>query len=144
MSETTPTGALTDDDVRGIILRSLRLAAIVTGICVPLVWWKLGWPSAVYLIVGAAISTTGIFESFRLMNALMRRMELQMKGETAEVPLKRPVLVGFFLRMGIALVVLYVSLKTLDGSVYALASGLLLGVIALSIEGMRTMRPWSV
>jgi len=55
-----------------------------------------------------------------------------------------PVLVGFFLRMGIAVVALYVTLKTLDGSVYALAAGLVLGVFALSIEAFRVMRVWTV
>ena len=34
------------------------------------------------------------------------------------------VLVGFFLRLGLTLVLLYVSLKYLNGSVYALAAGL--------------------
>ena len=37
------------------------------------------------------------------------------------------VLLGFFLRLGLTVVVLYVSLKYLNGSVYALAAGLGLG-----------------
>jgi hypothetical protein len=54
------------------------------------------------------------------------------------------VLIGFFLRLGLALVVLYVSLKYLDGSVYALVAGLALGVAALSIEGLRLVKSWTV
>jgi hypothetical protein len=54
------------------------------------------------------------------------------------------VLVGFFLRLGIAVVLLYVSLKYLNGSVYALAAGLALGVFALAVEGLRLMKAWTV
>jgi hypothetical protein len=54
------------------------------------------------------------------------------------------VLVNFFLRLGLTVAVLYVSLKLLDGSVYALAGGLALGVFALSVEGLRLMKAWTV
>ena len=54
------------------------------------------------------------------------------------------VLVGFFLRLGVALVALYVSLKSLDGSVYALVAGLALGMVALTIEALRLVRSWTV
>ena len=46
--------------------------------------------------------------------------------------------------LGLTLVVLYVSLKFLDGSVYALAAGLAMGVFALSFEGLRLVRAWTV
>jgi len=55
-----------------------------------------------------------------------------------------PVLIGFFLRLGLALALLYGSLKLLDGSVYALIGGLALGVAALSIEGLRLIKSWTV
>jgi hypothetical protein len=54
------------------------------------------------------------------------------------------VLAGFFLRLGLTVVLLYVSLKTLDGSVYALAAGLALGVFSLAVEGLRLMKAWTV
>jgi hypothetical protein len=54
------------------------------------------------------------------------------------------VLVGFFLRLGVALVALYVSLRYLDGSVYALVAGLALGMVALTIEALRLVRSWTV
>ena len=105
----------------------------------PLVWWKMGWQSAVLLVVGTAISGSGLFEWLRLMTAVMVRMD---GGEKA-----RPmgmVLFGFFLRLGLTVAVLYVSLKFLNGSVYALAGGLVLGVFALSVEGLRLMKAWTV
>jgi hypothetical protein len=54
------------------------------------------------------------------------------------------VLIGFFLRLAGAVVLLYVSLKLLHGSVYALAAGLALGVFALAVEGLRLIKAWTV
>ena len=136
---------LTDEDAKRTILRAIRLTAIVTAVGIPLLWWKLGWQSGAYLVVGAAISASGLYEWLRLMTAVMRRMDVPAEGgEPAKVRPIAPILLGFFLRMGLAVVVLYAILKSLDGSVYALAGGLLLGVIALSIEAFRMMRLWTV
>jgi hypothetical protein len=73
------------------------------------------------------------------MTAVMARMD----GGTAAKPMTM-VLVNFFLRLGLTVVLLYVSLKLLNGSVYALAGGLALGVFALSVEGLRLMKAWTV
>lgn len=130
---------LTDEDVRRTMLRALRLLAILAAIGVVLAWWKMGWQSAALLAVGAAISASGLWEWTRLMAAVISRMDA---GANA-----RPVgtvLVGFFLRLGVALVALYVSLKYLDGSVYALVAGLAMGMIALTIEALRLVRSWTV
>jgi|SRR5271154_3075483 len=131
--------SFTDADFKQTIWRALRLLAIVTVVGVPLVWWKSGWQSAVLLVVGAAISGSGLFEWLRLMTAVMARMDA---GEKAR-PLGL-VLLGFFLRLGLTVVLLYVSLKVLNGSVYALAAGLGLGVFALTVEGLRLMKAWTV
>jgi len=55
-----------------------------------------------------------------------------------------PVLIGFFLRLGVAVLLLYGSLKILHGSVLALFAGLALGVAALSIESLRLLKSWTV
>jgi hypothetical protein len=130
---------LTDADFKRTIWSALRLMTVCTVVAAPVVWWKMGWQSAVLLVVGAVISGSGLFEWLRLMTAVMVRMD---GGEKA-----RPmglVLFGFFLRLGLTVVVLYVSLKVLNGSVYALAAGLALGVFALTIEGLRLMKAWTV
>ena len=130
---------LTDEDVRRTMLRALRLLATLAVACLVLAWWKLGWQSAALLAVGAAISASGLWEWTRLMTVVISRMDA---GAAA-----RPVgtvLVGFFMRLGVALVALYVSLKYLDGSVYALVAGLALGMIALTIEALRLVRSWTV
>ena len=129
----------TDDDFKRTMLGSIRLMGIAAVVVAPLLWWKLGWASAVLFLVGALISGSGLWEWLRLMTAVMARMDM---GGVA-----RPmgmVLLGFFLRLGLTVVVLYVSLKALDGSVFALAGGLALGVFALSVEGLRLMKAWTV
>jgi hypothetical protein len=131
-----------DDDFKRSIWSALRLIVIAVVIGVPLLWWKLGWQSALLLAVGALISGSGLFEWLRLMVALMARMDSGGATPVTVRPLA-PVLIGFFLRLGIALALLYGSLKLLDGSVYALIGGLALGVAALSIEGLRLIKSWT-
>ena len=77
------------------------------------------------------------------MTALMVRMDAGGETPTPVRPLA-PVLIGFFLRLGVALALLYVSLKFLHGSVFALIAGLALGVAALSIEGLRLLKSWTI
>ena len=48
---------------------------IALAVGVPVLWWKLGWPTAALLAVGATISGSGLFEWLRLMTALMARMD---------------------------------------------------------------------
>jgi hypothetical protein len=134
-------GGLTDDDFKQTMRRSLRLMAVLTVLAVPLLWWKLGWPSAALLVVGAAISASGLWEWLRLMTAVMERMDAN-----PEAPTPRPIgliLAGFFLRLGVAIVMLYGSLKLLDGSVIALAAGLGLGVFSLTFEALRMAKAWT-
>jgi hypothetical protein len=103
------------------------------------VWWKLGWQSAVFLLIGAAISGTGLWEWMRLMSAVMARMDAGAKARPMGT-----VLTGFFLRLGVTIGVLYVSLKFLNGSVIALAVGLGLGIASLTFEAIRMARAWTV
>jgi hypothetical protein len=128
-----------DADFTRTIWSALRLLAVLTVLAAPVLWWKLGWQSAALLVVGAAISGSGLWEWLRLMTAVMVRMD----GGAEARPMGR-MLVGFFVRLGLTIVLLYVSLKFLDGSVYALAAGLGLGVFSLSVEGVRLMKAWTV
>jgi hypothetical protein len=128
-----------DADFKRTIVSALRLLAGLTAVAVPLLWWKLGWASAALLVVGATISGSGLWEWLRLMSAVMVRMD----AGAAAKPMGM-VLAGFFLRLGLTVVLLYVSLKFLDGSVYALAAGLGLGVFCLTVEGLRLMKAWTV
>ena len=131
--------SFSDADFKRTMRSALRLLAVITVAAAPVIGWKLGWQNAALLLVGALISGSGLWEWLRLMTAVMARMD---GGEKA-----RPlgwVLFGFFLRLGLTVVLLYVSLKVLHGSVYALAGGLSLGVFALSVEGLKLMKAWTV
>ncbi|HXS14030.1 MAG TPA: ATP synthase subunit I [Acidobacteriaceae bacterium] len=128
-----------DDDFRRIMLRSLRLMAIVTVVAALLLWWKMGWQTAALLTIGAVISGSGLWEWLRLMTAVMVRMDGGAKPQPMVL-----VLAGFFLRLGVAIAVLYVSLRFLNGSVYALAAGLAMGVFALTFEALKTVKAWTV
>ena len=131
--------SFTDEDFKRTIMRALRLLVVVTVVVAPLLWWKLGWQSAVLLLVGSAISGSGLYEWLRLMSAVMVRMDGGAKARPMGM-----VLLGFFVRLGLTVVLLYVSLKVLNGSVYALAGGLALGVFSLTVEGLRLMKAWTV
>ncbi|MEG9438788.1 ATP synthase subunit I [Edaphobacter sp. HDX4] len=131
--------SFSDEDFRQTMLRALRLLAIVSVVGVAFLWWKMGWQSAALLAVGAVISASGLWEWMRLMTAVMARMD---EGGAAK-PMAM-VLLGFFIRLAATIVLLYVSLKVLNGSVYALAAGLALGVFALTVEGLRLVKAWTV
>ncbi len=129
----------TDADFRATILRALRLLLGLTVVALPLLWWRLGWRSGALLVVGAAISGSGLWEWLRLLTAVMKRMDAG--GEMRPMAL---VVFGFFVRLVLVLGVLYGSLKLLHGSVVAIAVGLGLGVVSLTIEGLRLVRAWTV
>ncbi|NYF80206.1 hypothetical protein [Granulicella arctica] len=131
--------SFSDDDFKRTIKGAIRLLVLICVVGVPLAWWKAGWKSAALLVVGAVISGSGLWEWLRLMSAVMVRMDAG--GEAKPMGM---VLAGFFLRLGATVVLLYVSLKYLNGSVYALAAGLALGVFCLSVEGVRLMKAWTV
>jgi hypothetical protein len=132
-----------DEDFKRTMRSALRLVVIAFVLGVPLFWWKQGWASAALFTVGALISGSGLFEWLRLMSALMTRMDAGGKNSAPARPLA-PVLIGFFFRLGFALALLYGSLKFLHGSAYALIAGLALAVAALSIEGLRLLKSWTV
>jgi hypothetical protein len=131
--------SFSDADFRATMLRALRLLTFVSVAGVLLLWWKMGWQSAALLAVGAIISASGLWEWLRLMTAVMARMD--QGGEARPLAM---LLLGFFIRLAVTVALLYVSLKVLNGSVYALAAGLALGVFALAIEGLRLVKAWTV
>lgn len=138
-SESTPpahlAAGMTDDDFRQMLRRALRTVAILTPILFVVFTFTLGWQSGVLLLAGAVISWTGIYEWRSLALAIFARLDNQRKpGAMSRT------LVLFFLRLAVAVAILYVSLKCLHGNVYALVAGLGLAVVALSIEAVRLLR----
>lgn len=115
--------------------RTMRTIAILAAILFVIVTMSMGWKSGVLLVVGAAVSISGVYEWQRLISAVNARLD------NAENPRPvGPVVAMFLLRLLIAGVVVYVSLKCFQGSVYALVAGLALAVVGLSIEAVRLVR----
>jgi len=133
------TSGLSDADLRRTMLSAMRLLAILAVFVLAVFWWKFGWQSALLVVIGAAISGLSLWDWLRLMTHVNAAMDA---GATA-----RPmgmVVTGFFLRLGLTLVVLYVSLKYLHGTVFALAAGIGLGILSLSIEALKLLKRWTV
>ena len=129
----------TERDLKATLSHALRWVAVMGAAGVAVTWVAAGWQSAVLFFVGAAIAATGLYESQRLMLAVLSRFNEGRQGKPVA-----GVLVWFFLRLIFAGVVLYVSLRSLEGSVYALCAGLGLAVVALTIESIRLLRAWTL
>ncbi len=126
---------MTDDDLREMLRRALRTVVVLALVLFLIFTFTLGWQTGLLELAGALISYTGIREWRNLALAIFARLDNQ---QTAR-PMGRT-LVMFFLRLGMVAAILYVSLKCLHGSVYALVAGIGLAVVALSIEAIRLLR----
>ena len=123
-----------DAHLRAAMLRSMRTVAVLSLALASILLLIKGWQTALLLLVGAAISVSSLWEWQKLLVVILAKLDNQQQVGSARV------IIGFLLRLLVAAVVLYVSLKSLHGSVYALLGGLLLAVIALSIEAARLVR----
>jgi hypothetical protein len=143
MTMTEPDGStfsdFTEQDLKATLMHALRWVAILGVAGIAVTWLAAGWQSAVLFLVGAAIAATGLYESQRLMLAVLSRFNEGRQGKPIA-----GVVIWFFLRLILAGVVLYVSLRGLVGSVYALCAGLGLAVVALTIESIRLLRAWTL
>ncbi len=133
--EANPFLTFTDADLGRALLRAIRTIGILALTGVPVSWFLGGWRSMCLFLVGAAISAAGVYESKRLIGAINAKLDNQKAARSTGL-----VVALFFLRLIIAAAVLYVSLRFLDGSVYALVAGLILAVIALSVEAVSLTR----
>ena len=121
MSETPQTNGqpgLSDADLRKTMVAAIRLLGVLAVAVAAVFGLKADWQSALLVIIGATISGFSLWEWMRLMTTVNAMMD---QGGTP-----RPmglILTGFFLRLGLTLVVLYVSLKYLHGTVFALGCG---------------------
>ena len=134
-----PLSDFTEQDLKATLNHALGWVAAFGIAGFVATWLASGWQSAVLFLVGAAIAATGLYESKRLMLAVLSRFNDGRQGKPVA-----GVLIWFFLRLILAGVVLYVSLRSLEGSVYALCAGLGLAVVALLIESVRLLRAWTL
>jgi hypothetical protein len=132
-----------DQDLRALLNRALRIVGIAILVGIPVIWIAWGWRSMLLFLVGGAIAATGILEWRQLMSAVLVRLALPGAENAAKPKPLGPVLFWFFLRLAVAAAVLYVSLRSLDGKVFALLLGIALGLLALFIEAIRLFRGWT-
>ncbi len=125
---------MTDERLRAAMRRAMRTVGFVALFAAAGLAAVYGWRTGAMLLVGAAVSLASLWEWQKLMAAIMAKLDDKKDVGSARV------ILGFFLRLFVAAAVLYVSLRSLHGSVYALLGGLLLAVVALAIEAGRLLR----
>jgi hypothetical protein len=86
-------------------------------------------------VAGAVVSMTGLYEWRELIALLNAKLDKQKSSKSTGW-----VVTMFFLRLGFAALVVYVTLKCSRGSPYALLAGLGLAVFTLTIEAIRLIR----
>ena len=134
MTLESPAG-MTDEDLFTVLRRS-QLTVIVLGVILAVVFaLAVGWQSGLLALAGAAISWTGILEWRSLTVAVFSRLDKQQQPR----PASRTVIM-FFLRLAAVGAILYISLKFLNGTIYALIAGIGLAVVALSFNALRLLR----
>lgn len=135
MNEANPLLNFTDADLKAALRRTLRMTAAMTvfgfGVLNLLVGWKIG----VQLLAGAFVSATGLYEWQQLIELMNAKLDNQKLPQSTGF-----VLTMFFLRLGVAAAVIYVTLKCFRGPYYALIAGLGLVAVALLIEVARLSR----
>ncbi len=125
----------TDAHLKAAMLRALRLVAILTLIAFIVLFATLGWQTAMLLLSGSLVSASGLWEWQKLIGVINARLDNQQGA-----PGSTRVVLGFFLRLVVAGLVLYGSLRCFQGSVYALVGGLGLAAFALGVEAVRLVR----
>lgn len=125
----------TDADLRASMRRAMLLTVtlgIAGSVVLALV---LGWGTGALFAAGALISVTGIYEWRQLIGIINAKLDHERTPRSSGF-----VLAMFFLRLGIAALILYASLKCFHGSFYALLAGLALAILALTVEAVRVLR----
>jgi hypothetical protein len=135
MTQTNSFLDYSDADLKASMRRAMRFTAIVAAIGFVALLFAAGWQTAVLFIAGAVVSATGLYEWNQLIAVINAKMDNQRPpGATGFT------LTMFFLRLGIAGVIIYASLRYFHGSLYALIAGLALAVVALAVEALRLLR----
>src|ERR1700761_3052994 len=96
-----------DQDLKLVLNRAFRSVLIAMAVGAPVISGVWGWRSGLMFVIGGAIAATGILEWRQIMLAVITRLDAQ----AVPRPLG-PVLFWFFIRIGAAGAVLYVSLRS--------------------------------
>jgi hypothetical protein len=130
----------TDADLKTALGRALKFTVIGGIVLAAVLAVVYGWQTGLLLLAGVVVSATGLWEWQRLVAFINARLDnSQAAGAAAGLGAGR-VMTTFILRLMLAGGILYVSLRCLHGSVYALVGGLILGIFFLTVEAVRMIR----
>jgi hypothetical protein len=135
MNEASQLLNFTDADLKTALRRALRMTAAMAVFGFGLGSLLLGWKMGLQLLAGAFVSATGLYEWQQLIELMNAKLDNQKTPRSTTW-----VVTMFFLRLGVAAGVIYVTLKCLPGPYYALVAGLGLVAVALLIEVARLSR----
>lgn len=135
MSESNAFFNFTDADLRAAMRRAIWITIIVGALGAAILAFAAGWQTAALFVSGAVVSVTGIYEWQQIITLVNAKLDNQQPPRATAFTV-----LMFFLRLGIAGLIIYASLRWFHGSLYALLAGLGLAVIALTFEALRTLR----
>jgi hypothetical protein len=135
MTEANPFLNYTDADLKASMRRAMRFTAILAVLGTVALTFTAGWQTAALFIAGALVSVTGLYEWQQLIGVINAKLDSQRSPRSTGLTVTM-----FFLRLGIAGLIIYASLRYFHGSLYALVAGLGLAVIALTFEALRLLR----
>lgn len=119
----------------GALRRSMMNIAVLGVVVAVLLTVFYGWRTGLMLLIGAAVSFTGVWEWRRLIAAINARLDANQSPQS----MGRTIFT-FVLRLTMVGVVLYGSLRYLGGSVYALIAGLSLAMLMLTVEAFKMLK----
>lgn len=135
MSEANPSSHFSDADLRSAMRRAFRMTAALAVFAFGVLTLLLGWKSGALFLSGVLVSATGLYEWQQLVGHMNAKLDQEKTPHSTGF-----VLGMFLLRLGLAAAVIYVSLRSFQGPVYALVGGLGLAALALLIEVLRQSR----
>src|ERR1700739_4478339 len=135
MTETNSSMNYTDAALKASMSRAMRATAILAVVGAVALTLAAGWQTAALFLAGAVVSVTGLYEWQQLIAVINAKLDNEKTPRATGFTLTM-----FFLRLGIAGLIIYASLRCFHGSLYALLAGLGLAVLALSVEALRMLR----
>jgi hypothetical protein len=135
MNEANPLLNFSDADLKATLRRALRMMAAMAVFGFGVLNFLSGWRAGVLLLAGTLVSGTGVYEWQQLVGHMNAKLDNQKTPRSTGW-----VLTTFFLRLGFAAAVIYVSLRCFRGPYYALVAGLGLAALALLVEVARQSR----
>ena len=135
MNETNSLLDFSDADLKATLRRALKMTVAMAVFCFGLLNFLTGWQSAVLFLAGVLVSATGLYEWQQLIELMNAKLDNQKTPRSTSW-----VLTMFFLRLGFAAAIIYVSLRCFRGPYYALVAGLGLVAVALLVEVARQSR----